>query len=112
MATHKPNSPFSWDDADGPGTINVTELAIGGKMIHVRIQLSDSESMLFSSETHFREEMKKQLVENIAKYLLANNLVECTTMKSVDTYSTLVAARVCVVPDEQIRLLRVNGVVK
>lgn len=92
--------------------IKTTDLAIGGKIVQARFDLPDIDLMKVGSDQTFRDEIKRRLVTELVQYLLANKFVECTTMRMVESGRTSVAARLCVTPDEQVRLLRVHGVDK
>ena len=110
-----PTDPWLDDIYEPTGAfseIKTTTLAIGGTLIQSRFELADHEMMQFGSDAAFRDEIKRRLVAELVHYLLANKLVECTTMRRPDTGRTLVAARLCVTPDEQVRLLRIHGVDK
>jgi hypothetical protein len=86
--------------------VNYQDIAIGGKMITASVTIADAEMMREYSMEESKEELRRYLVEQLASAILDKQLCEITQIKEVSTFSTRVAARCYVAPNEQVKLLR------
>jgi hypothetical protein len=93
-----------------PIDINSYEYAIKGNMIKYQISVSEYELMKIDPKT-FQDDIKKQLMYGLIDELMKTRSVEFTRAQDVSYASfdsTHFRARMFVVPDDQVRILRVS----
>ena len=80
---------------------------IGGKLVVGRAVMSESYKMMVEDgDPAARKQIKSQLVHQMAEYMLENNLVEFTYMQNPMDYSTTIAIRAYIAPNDQVKILR------
>ena len=83
------------------------EYAIGGKMIKGMTELSESYRMLMENNDRAAiESVKLELMQQMARYMIENNLVEFTYQDDPFTFKRKIAVRAYVLPDNHIRIIR------
>jgi len=86
--------------------VDVKEFAIGGKLVALRYEVSDSKMSTIKSDTAYKTFIKKEMMNQLADYLLDNKLVEFTHQYSPSTGTQILAVRCYLAPDTQIKILR------
>lgn len=110
MAQLPPNKPWGqlplgFDEND----VNVQTLAIGGKMVTVRMDIGDDAYVVHGDDEAWRRHMRDQLAHRLATFILESGLCETTMMSSPDQMKRVVAIRCYLAPGDQVKLLRVHG---
>ena len=83
------------------------EYAIGGKMIKGMTELSESYRMLMENNDRAAiESVKLELMQQMARYMIENNLVEFTYQDDPFTFKRKVAVRAYLAPNDQVKILR------
>lgn len=90
------NDPFAFND------VKVYDYPIQGKMVVAQCQIS--EHKLVTDE--IKDQIRNNLIHQIADYILQNKLVEFTQIKDPTSFDTLVKARCFIAPDTNVRILR------
>ena len=108
MAALPPNKPWGqiplgFDLSD----VNVEEIAIGGKMITIRTEISDSSLVHMDDET-WRQTIRSELAHKLATFILEAGYCEITTMQMPTSFGKSVAIRCYLAPNDQVKLLRVS----
>lgn len=89
-------------------TFNTYDYPIGGKMVVGRSVMSENYvAMIKGNDDDAKMEVKRDLINQLTKYMLENNLVEFTSHQDHVTGNTMVAVRAYLAPDDQIKILRV-----
>jgi hypothetical protein len=83
------------------------DYAIGGKMVVGKTVLSDDYNELVKTDRDARLRVKKELIHQMAEFILENNLVEFTQYKDPILFHTHVAVRAYLAPNDQVKILRV-----
>lgn len=108
MAGVQGNLP--WGDLPldfGDDSIEVTEHAIGGKMVTVRSEISDGD-MLHLNDELWRQHIRDELARKMATVILQAGLCEITTMQTPHSFSRTVAIRCYLAPNDQVKILRTH----
>ena len=80
---------------------------IGGKLVVGRAVMTESyKSMIEDGDPAARKQIKSQLVHQMAEYMLENNLVEFTYYQNAMDFSTTIAVRAYIAPNDQVKILR------
>ena len=58
------------------------------------------------------DEIKHMLIRELVEKMMNSNFIEFTKLEEVNTHNTIFRARVFVVPDSQVRRLRLEGVIE
>lgn len=82
------------------------DIAIGGKLVRCMSEFTAQKILSFGSEAAFNDYVKSTISNDMAKYMLANRLIEFTRMQDPRTLSTMINARCYLAPDDQIKILR------
>lgn len=82
------------------------DYVIGGKMVVGRAVMEDEYSELMRTDYDARDRVKQKLIQDMAQYILENNLVEFTQMKDPITFKTQIAVRAYLAPNDQVKILR------
>jgi hypothetical protein len=82
------------------------DYVIGGKMVVGRAVMEDEYSELMRTDFDARDRVKQKLIQDMAQYILENNLVEFTQMKDPITFKTQIAVRAYLAPNDQVKILR------
>jgi hypothetical protein len=84
------------------------DYAIGGKMVIGRARMSEHfRMMLEDGDEEAKKRLKTDLIQQMAMYMLENNLVEFTYQDDPITMDRQVAVRAYLAPNDQIKILRV-----
>jgi hypothetical protein len=84
------------------------DYAIGGKMVIGRARISEHfRMMLEDGDEEAKKTLKTDLIQQMAMYMLENNLVEFTYHDDPITMDRQVAVRAYLAPNDQIKILRV-----
>lgn len=89
--------------------INTKEFAIQGQMLAVEKILNSYElerTGLSSNVKNFEDEIKKELIQEMVREIVAQRCIEFTSQKDMLTGNVTYRARVFVTPDEQTRIIR------
>ena len=86
---------------------NVQEFDIGGKLLTVSYRLNHILTQNFL-DGNYREEVKKEMAEFMARYILENNLAEFTSMDDPLSQTKILNMRCYLAPNDQVKILRVN----
>jgi len=90
-----------------PIDINSYDYAIKGNMIKYQLSISEVELMKIDPK-NFSDVIKKQLMYGLIDELMKTRSVEFTRAQDVSFGSAHFRARMFVVPDDQVRILRVS----
>lgn len=82
------------------------DYTIGGKLVVGRTTLDESYSQLMNTDYEARMAVKKELVQQMAAYMLENNLVEFTQQDDPLTFRKQIAVRAYIAPNDQVKILR------
>ncbi len=83
------------------------DYVIGGKMIVGRAALSESyRLMMEDGDQAAIDQVKMELIQQMARYMLENNLVEFTYQDNPLDYSRQIAIRAYLAPSDQVKILR------
>ena len=81
---------------------------IGGKMVVGRITISESyKQLLEDGDPEAKHEIKKELIDQMALYMLENKLVEFTYYDDPLSNRRNIAIRAYLAPDDQVKILRI-----
>ena len=90
---------------------NLQEFAIGGKLITVTYRLNHIQTQSFLDE-NYREEVKKEMSEFMARYILENNLAEFTSTEDYGSQMKILNMRCYLAPNDQVKILRMYNTSK
>jgi hypothetical protein len=79
---------------------------IGGKLVVGRTTLDESYSQLMHTDHEARMAVKRELVQQMAAYMLENNLVEFTQQDDPLSFRKQIAVRAYIAPNDQVKILR------
>jgi hypothetical protein len=80
---------------------------IGGKLVVGKAVMTDSYVQMINDLDHeARMQLKYKLANEMATYMVENNLVEFTQMDDPLTFNKTVMARAYLAPSEQVKILR------
>ena len=79
---------------------------IGGKMVVGKTVLTDEYQVLMKTDNEARLRVKKELIHQMAEFMLENNLVEFTQYKDPVLFHTHIAVRAYLAPNDQVKILR------
>ena len=82
------------------------DYTIGGKLVVGRATFDETFSQLMHSDTEARQRIKQSLVQQMASYMLENNLVEFTQQQNPMDFTTTVLVRAYIAPNDQVKILR------
>ena len=89
--------------------INTKDYAIQGQMLMVQKVLDSYElerTGLAANVKNFEDEIKKELIQEMVREIVAQRCIEFTSQKDMLTGKVTYRARVFVTPDEQTRIIR------
>jgi hypothetical protein len=93
---------------DTPLEFNTYNYLIGGKMVVGKASISeDYADMIRDGDADAKFAVKQDLINQLTKYMLENNLVEFTSWDDPVYDRKHVAVRAYLAPDDQIKILRV-----
>jgi hypothetical protein len=83
------------------------DYAIGGKMVVGRTTMTDHYRMLMEDgDADAKQNIKRELIMQMADYMLQNNLVEFTYQDNPMDMSRTIAVRAYLAPNDQVKILR------
>lgn len=86
------------------------EYAIGGKMVKGITEMSESYRMLMEDNDRLAiESVKIELMQQMARYMIENNLVEFTYQDDPFTLKRKIAVRAYLAPNDQVKILRLSN---
>jgi len=89
-------------------TFSTYDYPIGGKMVVGKASMSEDYSdIIKSGDANAIMFMKKELINQLTKFMLENNLVEFTSWDDPVHGKKHLAVRAYLAPDDQIKILRV-----
>lgn len=97
------------DPWNTPIDIKQHEYAISGKMLQHNVSIHEFELMKIDPKT-FEYEIKKRLMEGMLEEIMKYRCVEFTKQQDISTFETHFRARMFVVPDSQVKILRVSQI--
>ena len=98
MAISNPNDDVHFQTYD---------YAIGGKMVVGRARMSEHFRMMIEDgDEDAKKRLKTDLIQQMAMYMLENNLVEFTQHDDPTTMDRQVAVRAYLAPNDQVKILR------
>jgi len=86
--------------------IKIVDVPVGGKLVVYREQLSHHTIVRANSDSDLKRAIQRNIANQIALYMLDNNLIEINLRDDPNTFTKEIIARVCIMPDEQVRTLR------
>ena len=78
-----------------------TDIAIGGKLVSVNINLSYSDTINLTPDA-----IKLRIADHLVKYMIENKLIEFTKRDDPISLSQKINARCYLAPDSEVRILR------
>jgi hypothetical protein len=78
-----------------------TDIAIGGKLVSVNINLSYSDTINLTPDA-----IKGRIADHLVKYMIENKLIEFTKQDDPINMSHIINARCYLAPDDNVRVLR------
>lgn len=93
-----------FDDLLPYNDINIVDHAIGGKMIMTETVVPEIELLDFSDQ--LRHKIRRELITKLVEGILDHQLVETTQMQNQNTGYYHIKARIFLVKDDQVRILR------
>ena len=104
------NTPPLWtQEIDSfEATFKCTDIAIGGKLLQARLEVSATNEMQLLSEDDYKRAIKQKIASELARVMIESNLVEFTQAKNVHDYSTTIHARCYLAPNDQVKLSRLH----
>ena len=91
-----------WDTVD----FQTYDYVIGGKLVVGHASFSEEYGAMLSPGSDAVYNVKMKLATDLAKYMIENKLVEFTQSRQASDYSTRIAIRAYLAPDEQVKILR------
>ena len=88
---------------------NIREVAIKGECFSVSKSFALG---MINDDVITPDEIKRMLIRDLLEKMLDSNFIEFTKSEDLSTLNTTFRARVFVVPDSQVRLLRLEGVIE
>ena len=89
-------------------TFQTYDYAIGGKMVVGRSVVSDDFwSLIQNGQKNAKHKLKLDLAQQMAVFMVENNLIEFTSSDDPATGNKWIAVRAYIAPDDQVKILRV-----
>jgi hypothetical protein len=108
MAIVGKNYHTSYMDQIDDFTFQTYDYVIGGKMVVGKAVINeDYADIIKTGDTAAKLKVKSDLINQMAQYMLENNLVEFTSWDDPIHGTKHVAVRAYLAPDDQVRILRV-----
>jgi hypothetical protein len=82
------------------------DYVIGGKLVVGRAVLEDTFAEILGRDVNAAKRVKEKLANDIATFMLENQLLEFTQFKDPIDYKTHIAVRAYIAPNDQVKLLR------
>lgn len=87
-------------------TFTTYDYLIGGKLVVGRAILDESYVQLMKTDIEAKQKVKMDLIQQMATFMLENNLVEFTQHDDPLTFRKAVTVRAYIAPDDQVKILR------
>ena len=108
MAIMGKSYPTAYMDEIDNFTFQTYDYAIGGKMVVGRAVVSeDFWSMIQNGDAEAKRKLKLDLAQQMAVFMVDNNLMEFTSSDDPSTGNKRIAVRAYIAPDDQVKILRV-----
>ena len=98
---HSPSTPYEVD-------FNVTDIAIGGKLIQASLVLNPIDEMAFNSNDEYKKAVKLKLASEIARAMIETKSIEFTHLPQHGDGNDIIYARCYLAPSDQVKLLRMH----
>ena len=89
---------------------SAVDVAIGGKLIQAKLELTNMESMNFKSDDDYKRAIKQKVASDLARAMIETNVIEFTRLPQPATGTDIIYARCYLAPDSQVKILRMNYV--
>ena len=86
--------------------VTVDDFDVLGKMVVASVCLTKHDALFLDSTEMVETTVKRQLADQLIKYIIENKLIEFTRSTDIYNDTILFKARVCVTPDTTVRTLR------
>lgn len=90
--------------------VNVKDIAIGGKLVAVSLELNPLDEMTFANPDEYKRAVKQKIASELARAMIESNLIEFTQMLSSTSMNKVIHARCYLAPDSQVKILRIHSV--
>ena len=108
MAIIGKSYPTAYMDEIDNFTFQTYDYAIGGKMVVGRATVSDDFwSLVENGDAEAQRKIKFDLAQQMAVFMLENNLMEFTSSDDPSTGNRQIAVRAYLAPNDQVKILRV-----
>ena len=88
--------------------VGVTEVPLFGTMIYAETTVKEIEAVQASHDVVVKALIKKRLADKLIEHMFENEMIEYSIQDNLLDNTKTVRARVCVTPNEQIKLLRIH----
>lgn len=99
--------PWS-NENDLPVNFEVQDFAIGGKLLTVKFDFSQTTVLTALNDAAFRDHVRQTLAKHLAERIMQEGLVEYTQLRDPVTQTLRVAARCYLAPNDQVKILRTH----
>ena len=82
------------------------DYAIGGKLVVGRAVLEETFAEILGRDVDAAKHVKQKLANDIATFMLENQLLEFTQFKDPIEYKTHIVVRAYIAPNDQVKILR------
>lgn len=93
-------------------TLEIHNTPIQGKSIKVSLTLNEFERFNFDSEDSYKDHVKRTIAIQLADAIINNNLGEFTRFVDKNTGQATVRGRCFILPNDEVQILRTQGVIK
>jgi len=106
------STPWHHTIANDPYDVEFSsvDVAIGGKLIQAKLELTNMEAMNFKSDDDYKRAIKQKIAADLARVMIESNLIEFTRLPQLTTGTDIIYARCYLAPDSQVKILRMNYV--
>lgn len=102
-------TPFFTPESLGDDiSTNIQNVAIGGKLLTVTLEVSQFDAILHINEEAWRNIIKQTLAVKMATAMIQNNMCEFTTIEDPSSLNRKFNIRCYLAPDDQVKLLRIH----
>lgn len=89
-------------------TFNVTDIAIGGKLLQASMEIDVLDQVSFKTDDDYKRAIKHKIAADLARAMIESNLIEFTYMPQPAIGRDTIYARCYLAPNEQVKLLRTH----
>lgn len=86
----------------------IEDIAIGGKLITLSLEVSQFDAILHMNEEAWRNSIKQTLAVKLATAMIQNNMCEFTTIEDPSSLNRKFNIRCYLAPNDQVKLLRIH----